>query len=86
MTQKVNPSRCEGREATWLAVARRPEIVRRALRVAAVVGTILVAIHYADRFLAGTVSALDWVKMGTTYLVPYCVSTFTAVQIERGSR
>ncbi|MEZ4278581.1 MAG: nitrate/nitrite transporter NrtS [Myxococcota bacterium] len=67
----------------WLAVAREPAIVGRALRVAAVVGTLLVAINYTDRFLAGSLGSLDWMKMGLTYLVPYGVSTYTAVMMRR---
>jgi hypothetical protein len=67
----------------WLALARRPEIVRRSLRVAGVVGTILVAINYTDRALAGTLAPFDWVKMAITYAVPYCVATFAAVQTLR---
>lgn len=72
-----------GERAGWLFEARQPEIVRRALRVAAVVGTLLVALNYTDRFLAGTVAPLDWLKMGLTYVVPYGVSTFTAVGMRR---
>lgn len=82
----MNASRFEAGRVGWLEVARRPEIVGRALRVAAVVGTLLVAINYADRWLADTLSRVDYLKMGITYLVPYCVSTFTAVQIARTSR
>jgi hypothetical protein len=81
----MNGSPRDGTAATWLATARRPEIVGRALRVAAVVGTILVAINYTDRFLAGTLAAGDWLKMGITYLVPYCVSTYSAVAVVRGA-
>lgn len=82
----MNASPGEGREIVrsgWFEIARQPEIVRRALRVAAVVGTLLVALNYTDRFLAGTVTSLDWLKMGLTYGVPYCVSTFTAVEMRR---
>lgn len=69
----------------WLADARRPDVVRRALRVAAVVGTLLVAINYADRWLAGSLTRADWLKMGLTYLVPYAVATYAAVDaIRRG--
>lgn len=81
----VNGSPRVTTERTWLATARRPEIVGRALRVALVVGTILVAINYTDRFLTGALVMFDWLKMGITYLVPYCVSTYSAVAIVRGS-
>lgn len=72
--------------ASWLATARRPDIVRRSLRVAVVVGTILVAINYLDRLIAGSVSSVDAVKMAMTYAVPYCVSTYAAVEAVRGRR
>ncbi|MEZ4333230.1 MAG: nitrate/nitrite transporter NrtS [Myxococcota bacterium] len=75
-----------GATASWLATARRPEIVRRSLRVAAVVGTILVAINYLDRLVAGGLSSFDGLKMATTYLVPYCVSTYAAVETVRRGR
>jgi hypothetical protein len=79
----MNGSPRKETSTTWLATARRPEIVGRALRVAAVVGTILVAINYTDRLLAGTLAGVDWLKMGITYLVPYCVSTYSAVAVVR---
>lgn len=78
-----------GRRASpgsWLAIARRPEIVSRSLRVAAVVGTILVAINYLDRLVLGGLTPFDGIKMATTYLVPYCVSTYAAVETVRRGR
>ena len=74
------------RSASWVAIARRPEVVRRSLRVAAAVGTLLVAINYADRALAGSLGSTDWLKMALTYLVPYGVSTYAAVQTLRNAR
>lgn len=71
--------------AAWLAAALRPDIVRRSLRVASVVGTILVAINYTDRALSGALAPFDFVKMAITYAVPYCVATFAAVQTLRSS-
>ena len=37
---------------SWIATACEPAVVRRSLRVALVVGTLLVAINYGDRALA----------------------------------
>jgi hypothetical protein len=68
---------------SWLAIAREPAVVRRSLRVAAVVGTLLVAIHYTDRALAGSLVFADWLKMALTYFVPYGVATYAAVQTIR---
>jgi hypothetical protein len=71
----------------WIAGARRPEIVRRSLRVSAVVGTAIAAINYSDRALAGTLADADWLKMAITYVVPYCVSTYASVEtLRNGSR
>lgn len=63
----------------WLALARRPEIVQRAAKVAAIVGTILVAINQGSFILAGELSTALFIKIPLTYLVPYCVSTYAAV-------
>jgi hypothetical protein len=68
---------------SWLASALLPSVVRRSLRVAAVVGTLLVALNYTDRAIAGTLGSADWLKMGLTYLVPYGVATYAAVQTLR---
>jgi len=68
---------------SWLATALRRDVVARSLRVALVVGTLLVAINYTDRALAGRLGAIDLLKMGLTYLVPYGVATYAAVQALR---
>ena len=52
----------------WLAVASRRDVVRRALVVAAVVGTILITINHADALLQGEVSVKRIWQMGLTYL------------------
>ena len=69
--------------ARFMVLARRPDVVRRARRVAFLVGTLLVLINYGDRFAAGDLGRGDWLKMGLTYLVPYAVSTWSAVQAIR---
>ena len=52
-------------------------IARRAFFVALVVGTVLNLINQGDALFAGR--PLDWLKIGLTFLVPYCVSTHGAV-------
>lgn len=64
----------------WLNLACRPDVVRRSARVAVAVGTILALINYLDRLVGPGLEPLDVVKIGLTYLVPYCVSTFASVQ------
>ena len=67
----------------WLAVASRRDVVRRALMVAAVVGTILITINHADALLQGEMSVKRIWQMGLTYLVPYSVSTYSSVSALR---
>lgn len=75
-----------GSPRSWVAAACDPAVVRRSARVALVVGTLLVAINYGDRALAGALGGADWVKMLLTYLVPYGVATYAAVQAVRSGR
>ena len=70
----------------WLEIAGRPDVVRRSLRVAAVVGTLLVLINYADRLLSGQTVPADWLKMVLTYCVPYAVSTYASVSALRNQQ
>jgi hypothetical protein len=54
-----------------------PGVPRRSLIAAVVVGTILNLINQGDALFAGR--PLDWLKLGLTYIVPYCVATYGAV-------
>ncbi|MBI3635905.1 MAG: nitrate/nitrite transporter NrtS [Candidatus Rokubacteria bacterium] len=60
------------------ALLHRP-LLRRSLGIAAVVGTVLVAINQGDAVLAGRwPAALAW-KIPLTYLVPFVVATWGAL-------
>lgn len=74
------------KRASWPVMACEPEVVRRSLGIAAVVGTLLVVINYGDRALAGAIGPGDWVKIVLTYCVPYGVATYAAVQAIRQRR
>ena len=63
----------------WLALARTPHIVHRALKYAAGIGTLLILINHGDALLRGDISAVRAFRMVLTGLVPYCVSTASAV-------
>lgn len=54
-------------------------IRRRAVATAAVVGTVLVAINQGDALLSGSIAAPMWWKIPLTYLVPYAVTTWGAL-------
>jgi hypothetical protein len=73
-----------GERPSFLEVAVQPNIVRRALAYALVVGAILIAINHGDALLAGDISVGRALKMALTALVPYCVSTASSVSAIRG--
>ena len=55
----------------------------RAIGVALVVGTILFAINQLDAVLRGELTFVLAAKVALTYLVPYCVSTYSALEASR---
>jgi hypothetical protein len=61
-------------------VGDRPTVVG-GLKVAGVVGTILNAINQGEHLLALRLDDVVWWKIGLTYLVPFCVSVFSAARI-----
>ena len=64
---------------SWLSLAIRGDIVRRASQTALVVGTLLIAINYGDALLGEGVSMAQLLKMTLTVFVPYAVSTYSSV-------
>lgn len=76
-SQDVHASRCLRHAIIY------PPVFRRALRVALVVGTLLFVINQADIVLRGDLSRAVALKIALTYLVPFSVSTYSALQINR---
>lgn len=70
-------------EPTFLQLALRADVVRRALAFAVVVGSVLIAINHGDALLSGEVAGRRMLKMGLTVLVPYAVSTLSSVSALR---
>jgi hypothetical protein len=70
----------------WLGIALSASVRWRALRVAGVVGSILVAINHGDAVLRGDLAPARLVRIGLTFLVPYLVSTFSSVGAIRDLR
>jgi len=60
-----------------LRLATDGKTMTRATRLALVVGPILVLINQGDTIFSGTQP--DWLKVVLTFVVPYCVSTWTSV-------
>jgi hypothetical protein len=67
----------------WLAIAFEASVVRRAVKMMAVVGCILALINHGDALLMGAMTAMAWLKVALTFAVPYCVSTISSVQALR---
>ena len=73
-------------QPSWLSDATQWPVVRRALAYAVVVGAVLISINHGDAILKGEISNDRLLKMGLTVLVPYLVSTFSAVGAVRQMR
>ena len=67
----------------FLRLALLPRVIRRALKLAVVVGIVLIAINHGDAILQGEVSRGRLCRMALTFLVPYMVSTLSSVQAMR---
>lgn len=63
-------------QTTFIQAASCRSVVIRALKVSAVVGTILVAINHGDIIMNG--GDIIWWKIILTYFVPYGVATYAA--------
>ncbi len=68
---------------SWSHFATSEGTPGHALIVGVIVGTILTAIDRGDFILAGQTP--DPLKVGLTYLVPYCVATYGAVTAKRAA-
>ncbi|MCH8082482.1 MAG: nitrate/nitrite transporter NrtS [Proteobacteria bacterium] len=61
---------------SFINAALERSVVIRALKVAVIIGTILVAINHGDVFVGG--GEINWFKIVLTYMVPYAVATYAA--------
>ena len=65
-----------------LRAARSRRIALNALRVSLVVGSILNLINQGEALLSG--AGVSWPHILLNYVVPYCVSTYSAAKNEVG--
>lgn len=56
------------------------ETVLRAIKVAMVVGPILIIINHHDAILSMELHRHLYIKIALTFLVPYCVSAYSSAQ------
>jgi hypothetical protein len=81
MESAVTHRAASGGLRSFLSLAGDRPVIVGGLKVAAVVGTVLNAINQGDRLLALRPDDVVWWKVGLTYLVPFCVSAFSAARI-----
>lgn len=55
-----------------------------ALKVSIIVGTVLAIINHGVAMTSGELDVGRLVQIGLTYLVPYCVSTYSSVRAIQG--
>ena len=62
----------------WLRIAFSGPVRRRAIKVALVVGAVLLAINHGDAILSGNIPLVRLLRMILTVFVPYAVSTVSS--------
>jgi hypothetical protein len=67
------PSWSTPREALRVVFLR--STLRKTIRIALVVGTILSLINQFGVILDGKANVATWIRVGANYLVPFCVSS-----------
>lgn len=60
------------------AIALSPPVRKQAMKISLLVGSLLAVINYGDKIVADTMLNSEWLKLATTYLVPYLVSSYAA--------
>jgi hypothetical protein len=69
----------------FLKYAGRRETLARSIRVAGVVGTILGTINHYDMFVTGNFQTRRILQVLGTFLVPFCVSTYSSAMQGRAT-
>lgn len=67
-------------DSAFLVLAMKPAVVRTAVRISIIVGTILVLINHGSAVASWSFSKQNLIQICLTYLVPYCVSTYSSVR------
>jgi len=68
---------------SFIDIALSRKVFSAAIKIALVVGSLLALINHGDAILAMEVSVSRWFQIGLSYLVPYSVSTYSAVRAVR---
>jgi len=68
------------KESSLLQLAFTAQIVRNAVKVSLVVGTVLNLINQGEKVLSA--QGVSWFHLVLNYLVPYCVASYAAAKNE----
>ena len=71
--------------SSFISIASSRMVLIPAIRVAIIVGTVLAIINHGDKIFNMVIAIEDCFKIVLTYLVPYCVSTWSAVSAIRAN-
>lgn len=63
----------------WISIARSPNVMARAAKVALVVGSVLNLVNQGGALAAGDWAALDPIRGMLNFAVPYAVASYGAV-------
>lgn len=66
--------------SNFLALAISRRVVLDALRIACIVGTLLALINHGHKIISLSLSSEVISQILLTYLVPYCVSSYSTVK------
>lgn len=69
-----------------LSIVFRPEHLRKTLKIALVVGSILTLINQADVFVNGSATTATFIKTGLNFCVPFVVSNLGLLAGVRGDK
>ena len=70
-------------EESFFVFARRADVIKRALKISLIVGTLLTAINHGPDLIEGSANLGNLVQILLTYCVPYAVSTYSSAQALR---
>ena len=69
----------------YSSVCLRPEVTSTAIKLSLFVGTVLMLINHLPAILDKSLTGQNILQILLTYLVPYCVSTYSSVKIIMGN-
>jgi thiamine transporter ThiT len=73
-------------QISWFALATQKKTVMRSLKVATLVGTLLMIINHGDIIVTGNITLTHLLKILLTYVVPFLVSTYSSVESQRTTK